>query len=127
MSKETRLDDGLREYGLSVFEEYKCQLTEDQLNRVAFALGEIYGNRAINVVPVRPPVTVLSNVRYIVVVDEDQWYGLSDETKKGLLHHQMNHIPTDPENFEKGCIVSHDLNDFRIVVEEHGPLYECEQ
>lgn len=124
MSEYPKVDDSLRQYCLGVFEKRKCALSEAQLNRVQFVSGNLRGRKVADVVGIKSPVTLVTDVRYIFVVDVDRWEKLSDTAKEAYAHHNMLHIPVDEGKFNEGSMAKHDLRDFREIVDAHGTLYQ---
>jgi|GEM_PF-6722649 len=68
---------------------------------------------------ITPPLSLLTEYRYLIIVSEEKFSALSKDSQKKVIEHELRHIP---EEFD-GKTVVHDVEDFKVMIDKYGVDY----
>lgn len=104
-----------------VSEKYRLGFPDDMLDRIVcvFMIG-YYGPYAGRVFPLPSVFHAAVGIRYALGVKKSWWVKQPESRKSALILHELLHVPVSHEEFEEARTLPHDVDDFKVVIEEFG-------
>lgn len=116
MTKEYRVNPEAREVATKLVEKFPETLGEIDVSKIFFVHASGGKKHVATIRAVRPPFSLLTDMKYIVTTYEKTYSGKTKEQQIVTILHELMHI----DNFQEGKLKNHSVEDFVELLKTYG-------